>query len=62
MFLLDWIERYINTPPYQLTLMDDILFLGAISIIALLIIGGIFIGWFIGAKIKKIIDNRKRRQ
>ena len=62
MFLLDWIKRYINTPPYQLTLMDDILFLGAISIIALLIIGGIFVGWFIGAKIKKIIDNRKRRQ
>ena len=60
MILFDWIERYINTPPYQLTLMDEILFLCAISIIALLIIGGISAGWFIGAKIKKAIDNRKR--
>lgn len=53
MILFEWIEHYINTPEWQRTLADEILFLTAISVI--LIVGFTVIG-FIAFVSKRIYD------
>lgn len=59
MFLLDWINEYMNTPKIEMTTEIEMLALVAIGIIALIIIGIISAVWGIGAKIAEYI--RKKR-